>query len=194
MNAIATTFGQSYSDNPLRLEFLKWQCRVRQLAMRDADGRPDDAISPAVILPGESEALGHIITVLNKSPGHSETPELEFMAAKTNDPAQRRDQAIRYLSATYYQKASEFSDILTATFPPGSEGASRLRAADRVTLVFEAYAQRYELDCKVWKLTSRNPLHRSTMAHNRLFNPGLPGDTVVLAFEPDWNNSSSAAP
>lgn len=192
MNAVATTFGQSYSNNPLRLEFLKWQCRVRQLAMRDADGRPDDAISPAVILPGESEALGHIITVLNKSPGYSVTPELEFMAAKTNDPAQRRDQAIRFLSATYYQKASEFSDILTATFPPDSEGAARLRAADRVTLIFDAYAQRYELDCKVWKLAPRNPLHRSTMAHNRLFNPGLPGDTVVLAFEPNWNQSSSA--
>ena len=192
MNAIATTFGQSYSDNPLRLEFLRWQCRVRQLAMRDADGRPDDAISPAVILAGESEPVGHIITVLNKSPGYSVTPELEYMSAKTNDPAQRRDQAIRFLSATYYQKASEFSDILTATFPPGSAGAARLRAADRVTLVFEAYAQRYELDCKVWKLTVRNPLRRSTVAHNRLFNPGLPGDTVVLAFEPDWNSSSSA--
>ena len=192
MNAIATTFGQSFSDNPLRLEFLKWQCRVRQLAMRDADGRPDDAISPAVIPAGEQEPLGHIITVLNKSPGYSLTPELEYMSAKTNDPAQRRDQAIRFLSATYYQKASEFSDILTATFPPGSEGAARLRAADRVTLVFEAYGQRYDLGCKVWKLASRNPLYRSTIAHNRLFNPGLPGDTVVLAFEPDWNASSSA--
>ena len=74
MNAIATTFGQSFSDNPLRLEFLKWQCRVRQLAMRDADGRPDYAISPAVIPAGEPEPLGHIITVLNKSPGYSLTP------------------------------------------------------------------------------------------------------------------------
>jgi hypothetical protein len=24
------------------------------------------------------------------------------------------------------------------------------------------------------------------MAHNRLFNPDLPNETIVLGFEPDW--------
>ena len=192
MNSIAQALGQTMSTNPLRLNFLKWQCRVRQIAMRDHDGRPDDAITPAVFLPGTAEPMGHIITLLNKAPGHSVTPELEHMAAKTNDPAQRRDQAIRFLSATYYQKAAEFSDILTATFPPGSPGAAALHDAERVRLVFEAYAQRYDLDCRVWRLTPKNPLHRATMAHNRLFNPGLAGDTVVLGFEPDWAGSASS--
>jgi len=28
------------------------------------------------------------------------------------------------------------------------------------------------------------------MAHNRLFSLSLPAQSVVLAFEPDWNNSS----
>ncbi|MEX0317317.1 MAG: hypothetical protein AB3N21_05180 [Ruegeria sp.] len=191
MSSLATSLGQTMSDDPLRMTFLKWQCRVRQIAMRDAEGRPDDAISPAVLLAGKTEPMGHIITVLNKAPGYSMTPEFEHMAAKTNDPAQRRDQAIRFLSATYFQKAAEFSDILTATFPPGSPGADRLHAAQRVTLVFEAYAQRFDLDCKVWKLAPHNPLHRATMAHNRLFNPNLPGDTVVLGFEPDWAASTS---
>ena len=55
--------------------------------------------------------------------------------------------------------------------------------------MFEAYAQRYTLDCRVWRLTDKNMLHRATMAHNRLFNPALPGDTVVLGFEPDWSAS-----
>ncbi len=193
MTAISPAFGHSFSDHPLRLSFLKWQCRVRQMAMRDADGRPDDAITPAVIPAGENEPLGHVITVLNKSPGHSLTPELEHMTASTNDPAQRRDKAIRFLSATYYQKANEFSDILTATFPPGSPGADQLRRAERVTLIFDAYAQRFELDCKVWKLAAHNPLNRATMAHNRLFNPDLPGDSIVLGFEPDWSSSTSGS-
>ena len=192
MNSVASTLGVGYSANPLRLQFLKWQCHVRQMSMRQEEGRPSDPIMPAVMINGAQEPLGHIITVLNKAPGYSVTAELEFMRAKTNDPAQVRESAIKFLSATYYQRHREFSDILTATFPPGSEGAARLRAADRVTLVFEAYGQRYDLGCKVWKLASRNPLYRSTIAHNRLFNPGLPGDTVVLAFEPDWNASSSA--
>lgn len=186
MTSLATQLGQSYSDHPLRQSFLKWQCRVRQLNMRDGEGRPDDAIMPAVHLDGADEPLGHIITVMNKAPGYSVTPELEHMARKTHDPAQRRSDALRFLSATYYQKADEFSDVLTATFPPGSEGAMTIRRAQSCTLVFEAYSQRFDLVCKVWKLAAHNLLYQATMAHNRLFNPALPPATIVLGFEPDW--------
>lgn len=191
MNTLGPSLGQTYSDAPLRTAFLKWQCRVRQIAMRDNHGRPDDAIMPALFLPGEDAPMGHVITLLNKAPGYSVTPEMLHMAKKTNDPAQRREQAIRFLSATYYQKAAEFSDILTATFPPGSDGAARIRAAEQVRLVFDAYSQLFDLTARVWRLTEANPLHQATMAHNRLFNPALPHDTVVLGFEPDWAVSSA---
>ncbi|MFU1476744.1 hypothetical protein ACM25N_03160 [Roseovarius sp. C7] len=187
-------FGIARDPNPLQMAFLRWQCRVRQMAMRDQEGRPDDAITPAVYLAGESEPMGHIITLLNKSPGYSVTAELEYMAAKTNDPAQRRDQALQFLSAAYYQKAAEFSDILTATFPPGSEGAKTLHEAGQVTLVFEAFNQRFDLLCKVWRLADHNPLYTATIAHNRMFNPGLPPGTEVLGFEPDWSSSNAEPP
>lgn len=191
MTSLGPVLGESYSVSPLRLAFLKWQCRVRQMAMRDNQGRPDDAITPALYLPGQTEPMGHIITLLNKLPGYSVTPELLHMVKSTNDPAQRRDQAIRFFSATYYQKAAEFSDILTATFPPGSPGAATIREAGTVRLRFEAYAQAFDLSCKAWKLAPHNPLYQATMAHNRLFNPALPQDTEVLGFEPDWDASSS---
>lgn len=191
MTSLATTFGQSYSDDPMRMAFLRWQCRVRQTSMRDADGRPDDGITPAVILPGQSDPFGHIITVMNKAPGYSLTAEMNHMLAKTNDPAQRRSQAISFLSATYYQKANEFSDVLSATFPPGSPGAKTLHEAKTVRLVFDAYAQVFDLTCRVWRLAPHNPLHQATMAHNMLFNPALPPATEVLGFEPDWAASSS---
>jgi len=191
MRSASAALGTSYSDAPLRKAFMHWQCRVRQMSMRDQEGRPDDAITPALYLPGDEEPLGHIITLINKSPGYSVTPELLHMARKTNDPAQRRDQAIRFFSATYYQKAAEFSDILTATFPPGSPGAAKIRDAGEVRLVFEAFAQRFDLTCKVWRLAEHNPLHQSTIAHNQLFNPALPAETEVLGFEPNWSRSSS---
>lgn len=191
MSSLGTVLGESYSASPLRLAFLKWQCRVRQIAMRDNQGRPDDAITPALFLPNQDAPLGHIITLLNKAPGYSVTPEMLHMAKKTNDPAQCRDQAIRFFSATYYQKAAEFSDILTATFPPNSPGAASVRDAGIVRLRFEAYMQVFDLSCKVWRLASHNPLFQATIAHNRLFNPALPEGTEVLGFEPDWNASSS---
>lgn len=189
--SLAATLGTSMSDHPLRGAFLKWQCRVRQMAMRDNDGRPDDAITPALVLSGETEPLGHIITVLNKAPGYSVTAELNHMIQKTNDPAQRREQALNFLSASHYQKYREFSDLLTSTFPPDSPGAATIRDAGECTLIFEAYNQRFDLVCKVWRLAPHNPLQQATMAHNMLFNPGLSPDTVVLGFEPDWTRSTS---
>ena len=191
MSSLATQLGQSYSDHPLRVSFMKWQCRVRQLNMRESEGRPDDSIMPAVYLDGSDTPLGHIITLMNKAPGYSVTPEFQHMARKTHDPAQRRAEALKFLSASYYQKAAEFSDVLTATFPPDSEGALTIRRAQSCLLVFEAYSQRFDLNCKVWKLAQHNTLYQATMAHNRLFNPAIPPDTIVLGFEPDWGTSAS---
>ncbi len=191
MSSMAAVLGNSYSSNPLKNTFLKWQCHVRQLAMRDKQGRPDDAIMPEVFLKGETAPMGHVITIMNKAPAYSVTPELLHLARKTKDPAHHRSQALNFFSATYYQKHREFSDVLTATFPPGSPGAKKIREAEYCTLVFEVYSQRFELYCKVWTLAAHNSLHQATMAHNRLFNPALPSDAVVLGFEPDWDLSSS---
>ena len=83
---------------------------------------------------------------------------------------------------------------MTATFQPGSVGAAKMRAAQNVTLTFEAYGQRYDIACRVWKLARKNPLYAATVAHNRLFNPGLHPETEVLGFEPDWDASTAEPP
>lgn len=190
MNSIAATIGQSLVEHPLKKSFLKWQCLTRQIMMRDNQGRPDASIMPSVVLGRASESMGHIITIMNKAPGYSLVPEMQHMLRKTNDPAQIRNDAVQFLSATYYQKAAEFSDILTSTFPPASEGAAQIRAAERCSLMFDAYGQSWQLNCKVWTLAAHNPLFEATMTHNRLFNPALPNESVVLGFEPDWPASS----
>lgn len=186
MTSLAAQFGIEDAGAPLRDAFLRWQCRVRQMMMRDNEGRPTDAVTPEVTPTGAAAPLGHVITIMSKAPAWSVTPELRHMALKTNDPVKWREDALRFFSATYYQKPHEFSDVLTATFLPGSPGAATLRAAERAVLAFDAYGQRYDLHCRVWKLARRNPLHAATMAHNRLFNPALHPETEVLGFEPDW--------
>jgi hypothetical protein len=169
--SLAAQFGIGTGDHPMRKIFLGWQCRVRQMMMRDEGGRPTDAITPSLTLPGSETPMGHIITLMSKLPAYSVTPELTFMAQKTPDTAKWREEAL--------------------TFSPHSTGAATIRAADRVTLAFDAYGQRFDLECKVWKLSRRNPLYQATTAHNRLFNPGLHPDTEVLGFEPNWDQSSS---
>ena len=179
---------------PERESFIKWQCRVRQHAMRQHRGRPDEAVRPQVVLPGQGGSVGPISTVLNREPEHSMTPELEHIAARTHDPAERLEQAVRFLCAGYYQAHREFSDILTATFVSGSATAARILAADGcVVLHFDAYGQRFDIFCCARRLAKDNPLHQSTLAHNRLFNPLQPPDIEVLGFEPDWAGSNSGS-
>lgn len=189
--ATARLLGMDPEPHPLRDAFLRWQCRARQMMMRDDHGRPGDAIVPAVTLPGTGQPIGHVITILCKAPGYSKTPEMRHLVQRTQDPATRRESALKLFSEFYYQRASEFSDILTATFPPESEGAQAIRRAGRCRLDFEAFSQRFMLDCRVWKLARHNPLWQATYWHNALFNPRLPEDTVILGFEPDWSASSA---
>lgn len=194
MSSVAQILGFQTEPHPLRDAFLRWQCRVRMMAMRENMGRPDDAITPSLTLAGADAPMGHIITVMSKLPQFSKTPEMQHMVKRTFDPAQRREKAIELFSETYYQKAKEFSDILTSAFPAGSEGAQTIRDAETCVLRFEAYAQEFELHCKVWTLAKTNALYQATWWHNHLFNPNLSDETVILGFEPDWNASSATPP
>ncbi len=189
MTSLAEIFELPQVDHPMRKAFLKWQCRVRQIAMRESDGRPDDAITPSVYLPGKTQPVGHIITVLSKRPEYSKTPELRHIAKRTFDPAQRREKALQFLCEVYFQKADEFADTLTSTFSAQSKGAQAMLDAGRCRLKFEAYSQSFDLDCSLERLSQDHFLHQATWWHNVMFNPGLRPDSIVLAFKPDWENS-----
>jgi len=181
--------GQIINQVPSGQEkFLKFQCRARQIVMRDNLGRPDASIIPLVFLSTHTKPIGKIITLMHKLPEHSAIDELLHIARKTNDPAQRRDQAVRLLSASYYQKYREFADVLTATFNPKSKLAEILVSHGRCRLVFDAYAHRFDHIFTVNRLEKSEFLFRSTITHNQLFNPNLHPDTNVLSFSPEWGD------
>ena len=191
MSASSKATGSTAKSHPLRDVFLGWQCRVRQHAMREKRGRPDDAIMPTITLPDDAAPLGQIITVFNKLPLYSLTPEFRHMAKRTYDPAQRRDKALDFFSATYYQKPREFSDTLTSSFQPDSALADVIHTAQRVYLGFSAYAQQFTLYCNVSKLQNSDPLYQATWWHNHLFNPNLSAQAIILGFTPDWGHADS---
>lgn len=179
------------ANQRLRESFVKWQCRIRQIAMREGGGKPSDGMMPALRLWQDGEPVGHIISVMNKAYEHSKTPEIRHMVRKTADPKARRDSAIKFFSEYYYQKPHEFADTLTATFPPGSAGAEQILDASRCWLKFEQFNQSYDIACRPYRLGENDPLFQSTFWHNLLFNPALPGDTVILGFEADWAASTA---
>jgi hypothetical protein len=176
----------------LRDRFMRWQCRCRQIAMREAMGRPDASIAPTLTLPGEASPTGQVITVLNRAWAHSRTPELQHICRQTNDPAQRRDKALELFAAGYFQNPADFTDELTASFPPVSPGAAHIAAVGHCRLDFEAYSQGFALECRVRRIDPKHPLHAATWWHNLLFNPALPSDAVILGFKPDWPRSTAS--
>ena len=169
-----------------RREFLGWQCRIRQLSVRQADGRPTSGMRPSVTLTANGDTLGQIIVLIRKKNSQEVTAQFQHLVRKTRDPAERREGALRFLAAAYYQQPDEFSDELTALFGPGSALARRLVDAGRCRLDFAQFGQRYAMECRVRQLAKTDPGFAFTYWHASLFNPAIPGDAEILAFQPDW--------
>ena len=182
------------ANEELRDRFLRWQCRIRQIAMRTHGGRPAGAMTPLALAVGTGAPFARVVTVLCRRPEHSATMELRHMARRTHDPAEQRESAVKFLAERYYQAASEFSDTLTASFSPDSDTAATLLDHRECRLAFEQFSQRFDVHCAIRRLSPNNPLREATFWHNLLFNPWLPADCVILGFEPDWARSEADPP
>ena len=173
----------------LRLHFLGWQCRVRQLAVRQHEGRPTSGMRPGVRLDGMR--AGDITTVLVKSDPDHFVARFRYMYQRTQDPAERRQSALEFLADAYYQRPQEFSDRLTALFGPRSGLADQLGNAGRCALYFNQFSQSYLIPCEVLELAPDRPDFEFTLTHNRLFNPGMPPEVRVLGFTPQWHEAQA---
>lgn len=175
----------------MRANFLGWQCRVRQIAMRQEDGKPSPGMCPEVTLPGDEEPLGAIITLIHPRDPYETTMHFKHMVKQTHDPRERMETALKLLSSTHYQDSPGFSDLLTALFRPGSEGGARIARAERCILHFAQFSQSFTFPCEVRRLTRQDPFYQATFWHNAIFNEGVSEDSLILGFKPDWARAAS---
>ena len=173
------------AQGALRDHFFGWQCRLRQLSIRQKGGRPTSGICPRVSLAPDVR-LGEIVVLIVKREPDECITQFQHMYRQTQDPAERYSGALRFLAAAYYQRPREFSDEITALFGPRSEVAQRILGARRCVLEFEQFSQRYRLPCLARNIPDTDPAYQATYWHNCLFNPELPLGVRVLGFEPDW--------
>jgi hypothetical protein len=174
----------------LRDDFLGWQCRLRQLSVRQAGGRPLSGMRPQVLSPdGEVLADGVTVLIVEHDPANS-TQLFEFQCKRTNDPVERYDKILELLSSTYFQHPQNFSDTMTALFGAASDLPPALLHLGRCQLEFEQFTQAYRLPCEVTELGAEHPFYQATYWHNHMFNPAMPPNTRVLAFKPDWPHAS----
>ncbi|MCY4050493.1 MAG: hypothetical protein OXF60_03255 [Gammaproteobacteria bacterium] len=175
------------SPDELRRQFIRWQCRIRQYSVRKDQGRPSRGMRPHLVI--NNRNVGEVTLVLVKSESENLTWQFKYIYQKTQDPADRYQQAIKLLSEYYYQIPDEFSDEMMAVYPFGSDYVKQMTMVGKGCLIFEQGNQRYTIDCSMRDIPEIEPKYQATYWHNRLFNPNLGNTTKILGFEPDWESS-----
>ncbi|WP_119462404.1 hypothetical protein [Rhodospirillaceae bacterium SYSU D60014] len=175
----------------LRDEFLGWQCRLRQLAVRENSGRPSQGMRPHVTTVRGEEIAGGITVLIVQDDPEPSTQLFRYQVLKTLDPVERYDKALQILASNYFQRPRDFSDVMTALFGPAMPLVDHLLAEGRCMLEFSQFSKGYRIPCEVDELDENDAFYQATYWHNRLFNSDIPAGVRVLSFTPDWMRSSS---
>jgi hypothetical protein len=180
--------------NALRDHFLGWQCRIRQIAMRREGGRPSPGMRPRILATdGREIAPAVTMLIISKAPEES-TAFFRFQVQKSNDTRDIYDRGLAFLQADYFQEPGSFDGRLVAVFSQAAGIAAALVNESDCVLEFEQFRQSYSLTCRVAELFSGDAAREAALWHNRIFNPALPDDVRVLAFQPDWEKAEAAPP
>jgi len=177
------------SASSFREDFLGWQCRIRQIAMRVDGGRPSPGMRPRVLRASGEEMAGALtVLIVPKEPDES-TSFFRFQVMRTQDPRDLYQRGLAYLQADYFHQPQNFSDRLTAVLDSASALAATLLAEKTCVLEFEQFSQVFRLPCAVRRLGERDEARAASLWHNRIFNPSLPDDVLVLELKPDWDKA-----
>ncbi len=173
----------------LRNHFLTWQCRIRQIAMREQEGRPSQGMRPRVVAADGKQLSAGIIVLLVREDPFESTEFLKFQVQKYNDPQDVYKKALIFLQSTHYHRAAEFSDEMTGLFSKGSTLVERMLGDNKVTLEFGQFSQTYSIPCRARLLDADDAAYQATLWHNRVFNPNIGADIEVVGFQPDWEQA-----
>ena len=97
---------------PIQDYFIGWQCRVRQYAMRNGEGRPSSGMRPCVLLKNGTEVSSAATLLLIPDQQQESIQQFRFMAEKTQDPQERYKKAVELLSSTFYQNVEKIINIV----------------------------------------------------------------------------------
>jgi hypothetical protein len=182
----------SQSDAERRRDrFFGWQCRLRQLAVRDEGGRPNPGMMPRLEIASDESVPDTIVVLIVHADSVESTDQLRHIHRSTHDPRTRYERALAHLRSGHYQHPTRFRDLLTARFDRGSSTPEALLRAGRCVLDFDHYNQRYRVPCRIDRLAEDDDAWQATWWHNALFSPRLTTHSIVLGFEADWGQAES---
>ena len=159
--------------NEARQNFLGWQCRIRQIVMREGGGQPSSGLQPRCISI-DGSFLGQVIVLLVRKNANRDASQLRHIFLATQDPFVRYQNAVKYLSAGYYQRPHEFSHEMTALFDASMSLPLALMTIGGCVLEFSQYSATYRFDRSIRALEADEPAYQVTYWHNSLFNQRMP--------------------
>ncbi len=165
------------SSSEVSQDFLAWQCRVRQEAMRGGEGRPSEGMIACVLEP-ERCLNSKIIFLLHREDADAYVSQFRFIVQSSFDPKERRDRGLKVLSSTYYQNSPMFRSVVTAVFHKGSGIARELCDAGRVRFSCCGAGLGFEVMGRVEELKKGDALREGSLWHNRLF--AVQGEQCVV--------------
>ena len=186
---IESNSGLKKNRLPIQDYFIGWQCRVRQYAMRNSEGRPSSGMRPCVLLKDGTEVASAATLLLVPIHPQESIQQFRFMALKTNDPRDRLKKAIELLSSSFYQHVENFSGVMTGLFSGSSETVKTLVNKKSCVLEFDYQQQSFRIPFRVRVLKKKEPEYEFTYWHNFLFNPYLSPEVKVLRFDPNWSGA-----
>ena len=174
---------------PIQNHFVGWQCRVRQYAMRNGEGRPSRGMQPDVLLEDGTEVASAVTLLLVPELLHDSIRQFRYMALKTHDPQERYKKAVQLLSSTFYQNVESFDGLMTGLFSMNSKTVNSLLKNQRCVLEFDFQQQKFRVIAGIKVLLRKNLEYEFTYWHNYLFNPYLSPDVSIIGFEPVWSET-----
>ena len=176
---------------PIQNYFIGWQCRVRELALRSEEGRPNGGMRPKIALKnGKVVFPAATLLIIPEHPDQI-IKQLRFMALKTQDPKERYTKALQLLAARFYQKTEDFSGAMAGIFSRFSEEVMALEKDDYCIIEFDYQQQAFKIPCNVSESPKNDQVYEFTYWHNYLFNSNLLPEVTVLHFKPDWSQTIS---
>ena len=179
----------------LRDKFLGWQCRIRQIAVRDQGGQPLPPMQPRILDASDGSEIAPSVTVIIAEKECVEsTAMFRHIVRRTHDPEKRYEEALKVLASAYFQHPGNFSDALLAVYPLDSALAERLVGAGRCVLEFEEFGEPFPIPCTITDLPPDDDVHQAAYWHNHMFNAAMPGAVRVIAFAPGWRQAAAYPP
>ena len=162
--------------------------------MRQDGGRPSPGMRPRILATAGHEIAPAVTMLIVPSDAGESTAFFRFQVQKSNDARDIYGRGLAFLQADYFQEPRGFEGRLVAVFPQAAAIATTLMNEGGCVLEFEQFRQLYRLPSRVTELPLGDTAREAALWHNRVFNPALPDDVRVLAFQPDWAGAQAEPP